>query len=120
VVSVSVALGLDQALGAHVGPVLLDVVEAAGAGQAVPANQTGAASGMNTVLRTLGGALGGQVSATFVVAGTAPGGLPALTGFTKTFVMGALVLAGCVIAGLAIPARARTPIAQDMTATSAE
>jgi EmrB/QacA subfamily drug resistance transporter len=75
--------------------------------QAVPPGQTGAASGMNTVLRTLGGALGGQVSATFVVASTARDGLPALTGFTKTFVMGALVLGGCVIAGLAIPARTR-------------
>jgi MFS family permease len=75
--------------------------------QAVPADQTGAASGMNTVLRTLGGALGGQISATFVVASMAHGGLPALTGFTKTFVMGALVLAGCVVAGLAIPTRAR-------------
>ncbi len=78
--------------------------------QAVPADQTGAASGMNTVLRTLGGAVGGQVSATFVVASTARDGLPALTGFTKTFVMCALVLAGCVVAGLAIPAQAR-PVA---------
>ena len=32
--------------------------------QAVPAYQTGVASGMNTVMRTLGGALGGQISAT--------------------------------------------------------
>ena len=41
--------------------------------QAVPANQTGAASGMNTVLRTLGGAVGGQIAATFVVGGTVGG-----------------------------------------------
>src|SRR6185312_3733940 len=34
--------------------------------QAVPPYQTGVASGMNTVLRTLGGALGGQIAATFV------------------------------------------------------
>jgi MFS family permease len=72
--------------------------------QAVPADQTGAASGMNTVLRTLGGAIGGQVSATFVVATTAHG-LPTLTGFTKTFVMAALVLVGCAAAALLIPAR---------------
>jgi hypothetical protein len=43
-----------------------------------------------------------------VVAGTTHGGLPGLTGFTKAFVMGALVLAGCVVAGLAIPARAQS------------
>ncbi|HSR93224.1 MAG TPA: MFS transporter, partial [Solirubrobacterales bacterium] len=36
--------------------------------QAVPAEQTGVASGMNTVMRTLGGALGGQLSATFIAA----------------------------------------------------
>jgi MFS family permease len=80
--------------------------------QAVPANQTGAASGMNTVLRTIGGAVGGQIAATFVVGGTV-GGLPALTGFTKTFAMAALVLTGCAIAAFLIPPRtpaALTPI----------
>src|SRR5437588_8773283 len=34
--------------------------------QAVPPTQTGVASGMNTVMRTLGGALGGQPAATFI------------------------------------------------------
>jgi MFS family permease len=72
--------------------------------QAVPAYQTGIASGMNTVLRTLGGALGGQLAATFV-AGDTVHGLPALTGFTKTFAMSAVFLVCCVVAGLLIPAR---------------
>ncbi len=76
--------------------------------QAVPAGQTGVASGMNTVLRTLGGALGGQLAATFVAGHTA-GGLPTLTGFTMTFAMGTLFLAGCVVAGLLIPV-ARRPV----------
>jgi EmrB/QacA subfamily drug resistance transporter len=71
--------------------------------QAVPPSQTGVASGMNTVLRTLGGALGGQIAATFV-ASRVVHGLPALTGFTATFAMAALFLAGCVVAGLLIPA----------------
>jgi EmrB/QacA subfamily drug resistance transporter len=73
--------------------------------QAVPASQTGVASGMNTVLRTLGGALGGQVAATFVAAHTVHG-LPVLTGFTRTFAMSALILVGCLIAALLVPARA--------------
>jgi EmrB/QacA subfamily drug resistance transporter len=79
--------------------------------QAVPAQQTGVASGMNTVLRTLGGALGGQIAATFV-AGDVVHGLPALTGFTKTFAMSAVFLVCCVVAGLLIPARplAVTPL----------
>jgi EmrB/QacA subfamily drug resistance transporter len=73
--------------------------------QAVPPHQTGVASGMNTVLRTLGGALGGQIAATFV-AGSTVHGLPALTGFTTTFAMAALFLACCAVAGLLIPAPA--------------
>jgi len=54
---------------------------------------------------TLGGALGGQVAATFI-AGSTLRGLPTLTGFTRTFAMAALVLAGCAAAGLLIPGRA--------------
>ena len=70
--------------------------------QAVPARQTGVASGMNTVLRTLGGALGGQLAATFVAASRCDG-LPALTGFTTTFAMAAVFLACCAGAGLLVP-----------------
>jgi EmrB/QacA subfamily drug resistance transporter len=72
---------------------------------AVPEEQTGVASGMNTVLRTLGGAVGGQIAATFIVASTVHG-LPQLSGFTETFAMAALFLAGCVVAGVLIPAPA--------------
>jgi MFS family permease len=85
--------------------------------QAVPASQTGVASGMNTVVRTLGGALGGQIAATFVAANTVHG-LPALTGFTQTFAMSAVFLAGCVAAGLLIPARAPALAALQPAATS--
>ena len=74
--------------------------------QAVPASQTGVASGMNTVLRTLGGALGGQIAATFIATNTVHG-LPTVTGFTRTFTMSALVLGGCAVAGLLIPTRPR-------------
>jgi EmrB/QacA subfamily drug resistance transporter len=84
--------------------------------QAVPASQTGVASGMNTVLRTLGGALGGQIAATFV-AGNMSDGLPTLTGFTRSFAMSALVLAGCAIAGLLIPARSRPVTALEPAVT---
>ncbi len=63
------------------------------------------------MLRTPGGAAGGQIAATFAVGGTVPG-LPALTGFTTTFAMAALVLICCAIAALPIPPRtpALTPI----------
>jgi len=76
--------------------------------QAVPPAQTGVASGMNTVLRTLGGALGGQLAATFVAARTL-GGLPALSGFSITFAMSAVFLACCAAVALLIPAPAPAP-----------
>lgn len=70
--------------------------------QAVPFTQTGVASGMNTVMRTLGGALGGQLSATFIADNTAHG-LPTVTGFTATYVMAAGFLVVCGLAGTLIP-----------------
>jgi EmrB/QacA subfamily drug resistance transporter len=85
--------------------------------QAVPPEQTGVATGMNTVLRTLGGALGGQLAATFVAANMVDG-LPTQTGFTRTFALSALVLAGCAIAGLLIPARALTVPTLEPAATT--
>jgi EmrB/QacA subfamily drug resistance transporter len=77
--------------------------------QAVPADSTGVASGMNTVVRTLGGAVGGQVAATLVVDHTA-GGLPRLTGFTDTFALAALLLLVCVLAGVLVPPRRLVPV----------
>jgi EmrB/QacA subfamily drug resistance transporter len=76
--------------------------------QAVPPTQTGAASGMNTVMRTLGGALGGQLSATFIVDHMA-NGLPTVTGFEETFVMATVFLVVCVFAALLIPGRRTAP-----------
>ena len=66
--------------------------------QAVPIHQTGVASGMNTVMRTLGGALGGQLSASFIAANTV-NGLPTVTGFTETFLMATGFLLVCLLAG---------------------
>jgi EmrB/QacA subfamily drug resistance transporter len=70
--------------------------------QAVPSHQTGVASGMNTVMRTLGGALGGQLSATFIAAHTAHG-LPTVTGFTDSFVLATGFLVVCLLAGVLVP-----------------
>ncbi len=70
--------------------------------QAVPSHQTGVASGVNTVMRTLGGALGGQLSATFIAEHTA-NGLPTVTGFTETFLMATGFLVLCFFTGLLVP-----------------
>jgi MFS family permease len=69
---------------------------------AVPPSQTGVATGMNTVMRTLGGAFGGQIAATFIADHTAHG-LPTVTGFVETYVMATFFLVLGVGAGLLIP-----------------
>jgi hypothetical protein len=57
---------------------------------------------MNTVMRTLGGALGGQIAATLIADNVAHG-LPTVTGFTETYWMAAGFLAVCALTGLLIP-----------------
>lgn len=72
---------------------------------AVRQEQTGVATGMNTVLRTLGGAFGAQIAAT-LIAGTATGSaLPTEHGYTLAFGMCAGAMAVAVVAGFAIPRR---------------
>ena len=73
--------------------------------QAVPPEQTGAAGGMNTVMRTIGGALGGQLAATFIENNTVAG-VPTVTGFEQTFVMATVFLVVCTGAGLLVPGAA--------------
>ncbi len=70
---------------------------------AVEPHQTGVASGMNTVMRTLGGALGGQISATFLASHVLHG-FPTVTGFTLSYWMAAGFLIIAVFAGLLVPA----------------
>jgi MFS family permease len=74
--------------------------------EAVRQEQTGVATGMNTVLRTLGGAFGGQVAATLIANSIGAGGLPTEHGYTLAFAMCAGALAIAVLAGFAIPRRA--------------
>jgi MFS family permease len=75
---------------------------------AVPPEQTGVATGMNSVMRTLGGALGGQLSATFIADNTAHG-LPSVTGFEDAFVVAMVFLIVCFMSALLVPSdRVRT------------
>jgi MFS family permease len=69
---------------------------------AVPPHQTGVASGMNTVMRTLGGALGAQLAATFIAGHTAHG-LPTVTGFTESFVLATAFLLVGIVAAVGVP-----------------
>jgi MFS family permease len=74
---------------------------------AVPASQTGVASGMNANIRTIGGSIGSALMASIVTARLLPSGLPKESGYTAGF---AAMTAGLVLAaaaGLLIPAGRR-------------
>jgi EmrB/QacA subfamily drug resistance transporter len=75
---------------------------------AVPAEQTGVASGMNANIRTIGGSIGSALMASIVTARVGSTGLPKESGYTAGFAMlaGGLMLAA--LAGLLIPSM-RTP-----------
>jgi MFS family permease len=77
--------------------------------QAVSFDQTGVATGMNTIMRTVGGAIGSQVAATFVAASLLASGDPQERGYTLALVVGGIVVALAVAAALAIPGRGVRP-----------
>ena len=71
---------------------------------AVPAGQSGVASGMNANIRTIGGAIGAALMASIVTAGTPPGGTPHESGYTFGFGMLAAASVLAFLAALVIPA----------------
>jgi EmrB/QacA subfamily drug resistance transporter len=74
---------------------------------AVPAHQTGVASGMNANIRTIGGSIGAAVMASIVTARLQPSGLPEEAGYTAGFAVMAGGLAVAALAGLLIPSARR-------------
>ncbi|AXG82965.1 MFS transporter [Streptomyces paludis] len=70
---------------------------------AVAPRQTGEATGINTIMRTIGGSLGAQVSASLVASRTLADGVPAESGYTTAFVMSAIALGVAALAALAGP-----------------
>jgi len=77
---------------------------------AVPAAQTGVASGMNANIRTIGGSIGAALMASIVTAHLAPDGLPVEAGYTRGFALLGVALVVAALAALLIPrARATLP-----------
>jgi EmrB/QacA subfamily drug resistance transporter len=70
---------------------------------AVPASQTGVASGMNANIRTIGGSIGAAVMASIVTSGTLSSGLPKESAYTASFLMLAAATALAALACLLIP-----------------
>jgi EmrB/QacA subfamily drug resistance transporter len=66
--------------------------------QAVPATQTGVATGMNANIRTVGGAIGSQVVVSVITSGVVVGALPHESGYVLSFLV---MSVGLTAAGLA-------------------
>jgi EmrB/QacA subfamily drug resistance transporter len=69
--------------------------------EAVPAHQTGEATGFNALVRSVGSSLGSQISAAILVAGAA--GVATDAGFTRAFAVSAGVAACAGIVAIFIP-----------------
>ncbi|QXG76766.1 MFS transporter [Modestobacter sp. L9-4] len=79
--------------------------------RSVPAHQTGAASGMNLNIRTIGGALGTALVSSVVTASAGADGLPAESGFTTAFwALSGASVAAAVLALLVPGAARRRPV----------
>ena len=86
---------------------------------AVRQDQTGVATGMNTVMRTLGGAFGAQLAVTCIAASDRHG-LPTDRGFTVAFAMCVAALLVGLLGALIIPStRRQTPPAERAASASA-
>jgi EmrB/QacA subfamily drug resistance transporter len=70
--------------------------------EAVPAQQTGEATGFNALVRSVGSSLGSQVSAT-VLASSAIAGIPTDAGYTRAFAVSAVVAVCAGVAAIFIP-----------------
>lgn len=78
---------------------------------AVPPDQTGVASGMNTNLRNVGGALGSAVSTSIVVGHLLPSGFPQESGYVAAFVVCGVTFLVAALATTRVPSNARAPLA---------
>jgi EmrB/QacA subfamily drug resistance transporter len=67
--------------------------------------QTGVATGMNTVTRTVGGGFGGAATASVIAGTVGVSGYPSAHGYTAAFTLCAIALAVGVVVGLGIPQR---------------
>jgi EmrB/QacA subfamily drug resistance transporter len=72
--------------------------------------QTGVATGMNTVTRSVGGAFGGAATASILAGAVGASGYPGEHGYTSAFGLCAIALALGVLVGLAIPSGRGQPV----------
>ncbi len=71
----------------------------------VPADQTGAATGMNANIRTIGGSIGAAVTGVLVTGHLQPSGLPYASGYTHGFALLTVLCLAAALAALLVPVR---------------
>jgi EmrB/QacA subfamily drug resistance transporter len=87
--------------------------------EAVPHSQTGAATAINTIMRTVGGAFGASIPASILAAHTIAGtAVPTEHAFTVVFAVTAAVMGAAVLIGLAVPSRRAAQDAPALTAAA--
>ncbi len=74
--------------------------------EAVPAEQTGVATGMNTNIRNIGAALGSGIATSLVISGLLPDGYPKERGYVLAFAVSGAGLVVAALVALLIPRRA--------------
>ncbi len=80
--------------------------------ESVPRDEVGVATGINTIMRSLGGALGAQLVASLLVGKTiADTAIPAEAAYTDAFIVAGVASGLAMLAALAIP-HTRRPQAQ--------
>ncbi|MEU0442062.1 MFS transporter [Streptomyces sp. NPDC006186] len=73
----------------------------------VPPDRTGAATGMNANIRTIGGSIGAAVTGVLVTGRLQPSGLPYGSGYTHGFTLLAVLCLAAALAALLVPVRRR-------------
>ncbi len=73
--------------------------------EAVPAEQTGVATGMNTNIRSIGGALGSGIATSLVISEILPNGFPKESGYVLAFAVSGIGLLVAALAACLIPRR---------------
>ena len=66
-------------------------------------DETGAATGINTILRTVGGALGSVIAVSIVAATSTDGAPPTESGYTAAFIVSALIALAATIVAVGVP-----------------
>lgn len=81
--------------------------------ESVPAAQTGEATSVNSIVRTIGGSVGSAVVAAVITANSTPQGLPLNDAFTEGFWICAAVGVVAIVAALLVPGTLRRSAVQD-------